>query len=295
MEQHVVTGAPASENSDTCHKHYKDWKKSLRKHSNVPDAIVEAVAQKLQFAAARRAPCSAVRDVLGTDTSAAYAVQERTIAARVAGGARVVGRKVGLTSLAVQKQLGVDQPDFGVLLDDMAYTDAERIPLERLLQPKIEAEVGFMLAEDLVNGDLSYRQVHNAVAYAVAALEVVDSRIEGWDITFVDTVADNASSGLFVIGHQRRTLDEFAPVTAQMEMSIDDEVVSSGNGAACLGDPINALRWLAITARDFGEPLLKGQIVLSGALGPMASIKGPCTVRAYIGGLGSVTATFTKE
>lgn len=266
----------------------------MRKHSNVSEAVVEAVAQQLRFAALHRVPCPAVRDVLNADDIAmAYAVQKRIIAGRVAEGARVVGRKVGLTSPAVQEQLGVEQPDFGVLLDGMAYTEAEQIPLDRLLQPKIEAEVGFVLAEDLVSGELSYRQVRDAVAYAVPTLEIVDSRIEGWDITYVDTVADNASSGLFVVGDERRSLNEFSPVAAQMEMSIDDEVVSSGNGAACLGDPINALRWLAVTAREFGEPLLGGQIVLSGALGPMAPINGPCTVRACISGLGSVAATFT--
>lgn len=267
----------------------------LRRHEETPDTMLEAVAQRLQCAAAHRTPCPPIRDIIGNNnTAAAYAVQRRTISARVAGGARIVGRKVGLTSPAVQKQLGVDQPDFGVLLDDMSYTEDEQIPLDRLLQPKVEAEVGIMLADDLAHGDLSYHQVRNAIAYSVAALEIVDSRIEGWDIKFVDTVADNASSGLFVIGKQRRTLKEFSPISARMDMWVDNEVVSSGHGVDCLGDPINALRWLAVTAREFGEPLLKGQFVLSGALGPMASIDGPCTVHASIDGLGVVTASFGK-
>ncbi|NQE67923.1 TodF product hydratase [Nocardia gamkensis] len=171
-----------------------------------------------------------------------------------------------------------------------------------------------MLAADLVDGPLDDEQIRAAVGYAVAALEIVDSRIAGWDITFGDTVADNASSGLFVLGAEHRTLDSFDPVSAQMRMSIDGVDVSTGTGAACLGDPLHALAWLARTTREFGRPLRAlawlarttrefgrplraGQIVLSGALGPMAPIQGPATVTvtADITGLGSVTATFIQE
>jgi 2-keto-4-pentenoate hydratase len=259
------------------------------------DAIV-AAADRLRTAAATSTPCTPVRDLIGTDdVAAAYAVQERIVADRIAAGASVVGRKIGLTSPAVQQQLGVDQPDFGVLFDDMRCEEAGPIPLSRLLQPKVEAEIAFVLADDLVDGPLDDAQVRAAVDYAVAALEIVDSRITGWDITFGDTVADNGSSGLFVLGADRRTLDSFDPVTAQMQMSIDGTEVSTGTGAACLGDPLHALAWLARTAREFGQPLLAGQVILSGALGPMAAIAAAGTVRADITGLGSVTATFTQE
>ena len=159
----------------------------------------------------------------------------------------------------------------------------------------MEAEIAFVLAHDLVDGPLDDAQIRGAVDYAVAALEIVDSRIAGWDITFGDTVADNGSSGLFVLGADRRTLDSVDPVAAQMQMFIDDTEVSTGTGAACLGDPLRALAWLARTAREFGQPLRAGQVILSGALGPMAVIDTAGTVRADITGLGSVTATFTQE
>ncbi|WP_370185006.1 2-keto-4-pentenoate hydratase [Rhodococcus wratislaviensis] len=259
------------------------------------DAIA-AAAERLSAAAGTGTPCAPIRDLIGPDdVAAAYAVQERNIAARIAAGASVVGRKIGLTSPAVQQQLGVDQPDFGVLLDDMRCDESAPIPLSRLLQPKAEAEIAFVLADDLVDGPLDDAQVRAAVDYAVAALEIVDSRIAGWDITFADTVADNGSSGLFVLGAERRTLDSFDPVATQMQMSIDGTEVSTGTGAACLGDPLHALAWLARTAREFGQPLRAGQVILSGALGPMAAIAAAGTVRADITGLGSVAATFTQE
>ncbi|MGI8768818.1 MAG: 2-keto-4-pentenoate hydratase [Propionibacteriaceae bacterium] len=195
-----------------------------------------------------------MRDLIGsTDAAAAYAVQERLTASRIAGGAGVVGRKIGLTSRAVQAQIGVAERDFGVLFEDMAHADGAEVPFGRLLQPKAEAEIAFVLAADLADGPLDTSQVRAAVAYAVAALEIVDSRIAGWDISYADTVADNASSGAYALGTTRVSLEEFAPVEAEMSMTIDGAVVSTGNGAACLGDPLNALAWLATKARDLGS------------------------------------------
>ena len=172
------------------------------------------------------------------DVAAAYAVQQRVTDARLASGARVVGRKVGLTSEAVQQQLGVDQPDFGILFDDMAYADGAEVPAGAVLQPRVEAEVAFVLKDDLVEGPLDSAQVRGAVDFAVAALEVCGSRIEGWDISFADTVADNASAGAYVLGTERGSLDVVEPSEVVMSMSIDGDEVSTGNGAACLGDPL---------------------------------------------------------
>jgi 2-keto-4-pentenoate hydratase len=257
--------------------------------------VVEA-AERLLRAAADGTPCDPVRELIGeSDVDAAYAVQERLTAARLASGATIVGRKIGLTSPAVQAQIGVDQPDFGVLFDDMGYAETDTVPMSRLLQPKAEAEVAFVLKEDLVEGDLDVAQVRAAIDYAVAALEIVDSRVAGWNIRFGDTVADNASSGLYVLGSEPKTLDEVEPVEVEMTMERNGEPVSSGNGAACLGDPLNALSWLARTARDFGEPLRAGQVVLSGALGPMADVSHGDVVTAQITGLGSVTARFSGK
>jgi 2-keto-4-pentenoate hydratase len=265
-------------------------------HGTSPVALeaVENAARRLQAAADSGTPCAPVRDLIGTeDVHAAYAVQEKLTANRLAQGGVVVGRKIGLTSPAVQRQLRVDQPDFGVLFSDMQIEENEPISMNRLLQPKVEAEIAFVLGTDLDEGPLDEAQVRAAVDYAVAALEIVDSRIAGWDIRFADTVADNGSSALFVLGSPHVPLAEFEPVAAEMTMSTDGVVTSQGNGAACLGDPLNALAWLARTARDFGAPLRAGQIVLSGALGPMVPVEPNTVVTADVSGLGQVTATFS--
>lgn len=257
----------------------------------VPDAVTQAAA-RLREGAASGTPVAPVRDLIGRDdVEAAYAVQRLNVEARLASGRTVVGRKIGLTSVAVQTQLGVDRPDFGVLLDDMAYSGGDVVPADAVLQPRAEAEVAFVLAEDLAEGDLDADQVRAAIDYAVAAIEVCGSRVADWDISFGDTVADNASAGVYVLGPQRRTLDEVNPAEVTMSMAIDGTEVSTGDGAACLGDPVNAVVWLARTARDLGDPLRAGQVILSGALGPMRPIEPGNTVKATISGLGSVTFT----
>jgi 2-keto-4-pentenoate hydratase len=255
---------------------------------------VAAAAARLQTARTTGVPCAPVRDLIGTDdVELAYAVQQQQTDARLAGGARIVGRKIGLTSPAVQRQLGVDRPDFGVLFDDMDVSALPEVPSERLLQARTEAEIAFVLADDLAEGPFDDARVRGAVAYAVAALEIVDSRIAGWDITFGDTVADNASSGLFVLGERRLALDAVSPAAVVMTMRMGGELVSEGNGAACLGDPLHALAWLARTAAELGDPLRAGQVVLSGALGPMVATPPGSSVTAELGPLGSVTATFS--
>lgn len=259
------------------------------------DRIVHAAADRLTEAGRTSVPCEPVRDLLGEeDIDLAYEVQQQLTERRLAEGARIVGRKIGLTSPAVQQQLGVDRPDFGVLFDDMDVTALDEVPSDRLLQPKAEAEIAFVLSADLDADDLDLAAVRAAVDYAVAALEIVDSRVGDWNIKITDTVADNASSGLYVLGTDRLNLDEFEPVDATMRMYVDDELVSEGNGAACLGDPLNALLWLARTAREFGNPLRAGQVVLSGALGPMVPAPRGVTVRAEISSLGTVTAKFSS-
>lgn len=260
-----------------------------------PPEIRDA-AERLQQAAASGVACAPVRDLIGeSDVAAAYAVQSIVIGDRVAAGATVVGRKIGLTSPAVQQWLGVDTPDFGVLLDDMEYGEDEVVPMARLMQPRAEAEIAFVLKADLTEGPFTAESVRGAVDHARAAIEIVDSRVTNWDIKLGDTVADNASSGLYVLGEQRRELDDFEPVDVEMSMTCDGEVVSTGTGAACLGDPLNALAWLASAALEHGEPLRAGQVVLSGALGPVHPVPAGAVLRAEITGLGPVTATFSKE
>ena len=259
------------------------------------DALA-AAARRLSKAAATGAPCAPVRDLLGLhDVDLAYAVQRRLTDERLAAGARVTGRKIGLTSPAVQRQLGVDRPDFGVLFADMDVSATDAVPSGRLLQPKAEAEIAFVLGADLDAEHLDVAAVRAAVDYAVAALEIVDSRIAGWDITIVDTVADNASSGLYVLGDRRVRLADFEPAETSMRLYADGELASVGTGAACLGDPLHALLWLASTARDHGDPLRAGQVILSGALGPMIPVVPDLTLRADISSLGSVHATFSGK
>ncbi|MDF3141877.1 MULTISPECIES: fumarylacetoacetate hydrolase family protein [unclassified Streptomyces] len=260
------------------------------------ERAITLATDRLTTAAVEREPCAPVRDLLGAvDVDTAYEVQRRLTARRLADGAVRTGRKIGLTSPAVQKQLGVDQPDFGVLFSDMDVSALAEVPTTRLLQPKVEAEIAFLLATDLDGDDLDLAAVRAAVAYAMPALEIVDSRVADWDITITDTVADNASSGLYVLGESRLPLKAFEPREATMRMYVDDVLVSEGTGTACLGDPLNALLWLARTARAYGDPLRAGQVVLSGALGPMVSVAPGVTVRAEISTLGTVTAAFTDK
>jgi 2-keto-4-pentenoate hydratase len=255
---------------------------------------VTAAAGRLAVAERERRPCAPVRDLLGDrDISLAYAVQRHLRDRRVARGAQVVGHKIGLTSAAVQRQVGVDRPDFGVLFDDMDVSGEQPIPMRRLLQPRIEAEIAFVLGADLDGDHLGRAEVAGAVAHATAALEIVDSRVAGWDISIVDTIADNASSGLYVLGDQRVGLDRFVPRDVTMRMYVGDELVSEGTGAACLGDPVEALLWLARTAQELGDPLRAGMVVLSGALGPMVPVLPGMTVRTEISAFSPVTATFS--
>jgi 2-keto-4-pentenoate hydratase len=257
-------------------------------------SAIQTAADRLSAAEQTRQPCAPVRDLIGTDGAHAYQVQRRNAERRVQRGATIVGAKIGLTSPAVQRQLGVDQPDFGILFDDMEASDAAPIDSTRLLQPRVEAEVAFVLNADLDGPNIDARSARAAVAYAVPALEIVDSRVESWDITFADTVADNASSGMYVLGTQRRTLDQFEPRDVTMEMTVDGAVVSAGSGIDCLGDPLEALAWLARTMRDLGTPLRKDQVVLSGALGPMVTVHPGMSAVANINGLGTVSASFGK-
>ncbi|GAC1523943.1 MAG: fumarylacetoacetate hydrolase family protein [Marmoricola sp.] len=259
-------------------------------------SVISAAVERLRAAQSSRVPCAAVRDLIGTDDlDAAYAVQRGLIDARLAAGDQVVGRKIGATSEAVQNQLGVDQPDFGYLFDVMDVSTDRPISMRTLVQPRVEAEVAFRLAQDIApatEDEITLELVREAVESAMPALEIVDSRIDNWDITFTDTVADNASSGLFVIGSDARSLAELEPRDVVMELRINGEVRSSGTGAACLGDPLEALRWLAVQAWRFGDPLRSGHLILSGALGPFVPFAAGDRVEASISGFDTLSVEF---
>ena len=251
-------------------------------------AMFEAVAERLRNAY-ERGPVAPLRDVLPeTDARGAYAVQAINTEFWLQRGRRIVGRKVGLTAKLVQAQLGVDQPDYGVLFEDMAIANDGVLPAGRVLQPKAEAEIALVLGRDLVDPEATPEDVAAATAYAVAAIEIVDSRIADWKITFADTVADNGSSAFFVLGEERKPLSELDLYTCGMVLEVNGAVASIGAGAACLGHPLIAASWLARTLAAGGAGLRRGDVVLTGALGPMVALKPGDDVVARVGGLGAV-------
>ena len=253
----------------------------------------DTAAARLMAAYDTGTPCAPVRDLIALDDVAgAYAVQDANTRQWLDQGRRLVGRKIGLTSQAVQQQLGVDQPDFGMLFADMSVCDDAPVALGRVIQPKVEAEVAFVLERDLCMEQATVADLMRAIGYAVAAIEIVGSRIANWDIRLVDTVADNASSGLFVLGNTPFSLNGLDLRDCTMQMTRDGDLVSSGVGHACLGHPLNATLWLARKMVEVGRPLLAGDIVLSGALGPMCAVRPGERFEARIDGLGSVRAAF---
>lgn len=234
-----------------------------------------------------------LRDALEpTDAAGAYQVQAINTQYWQSQGRTIIGRKVGLTAKAVQAQLGVNQPDFGVLFDDMRIAEGGTLDPRRALQPKAEAEVALVLARDLNDPAASAADVAQATAYAVAALEIVDSRILDWKISFADTVADNGSSAFFVLGEEKKLLEGLDLYTCGMALEVNGEIASLGAGAACLGHPLEAAAWLARTLSAEGEPLRAGDIILTGALGPMVALNTSDQVTARIGGLGSVSFSY---
>jgi 2-keto-4-pentenoate hydratase len=227
-----------------------------------------------------------------TDAAGAYAVQTINTRFWEAQGRRIVGRKAGLTAKAVQQQLGVDQPDFGVLFDDMRVPDGGRLNPSRCIQAKAEAEIAFILGADLSSASSTPAEVAAAVASVHAAIEIVDSRIADWKISFADTVADNGSSAFFVLVENGLPLAGLDLEGAEMAMTVNGVVASTGIGAAALGNPLNAAAWLARTLVERGEPLKAGDILLAGALGPMVTLNAGDTVRAEIAGVGACSFTF---
>lgn len=263
----------------------------------VLDPAIVRAAERLRHAQTTSRPCPPIRDLIGADQhDAAYAVQHHVVALQQISGARLVGRKLGMMSAAVQAQLGVGEPTIGTLMDTMQVRHDAVVPVRRLLQPLVEAEVAFRLAADLDGPDIEPEQVRAAVGEVYAALEVVDSRIAGWDISAVDTIADNASAGLFVLAPEGRPLGDRDLRLLRMELRRDDKVVSQGSGGDnCMGDPLQGLTWLAREAYSRGIPLRAGMLVLAGALGPMVPIHEGDTYLARIGDLPEVAVHFRSS
>lgn len=259
------------------------------------DDIHQKLADRLEEAY-RGGPVPPLRDGLEpTDAAGAYAVQSLNTRRWQRAGREIMGRKIGLTAKAVQAQLGVNQPDFGVLFADMAIADGGVLARDKVLQPKAEAEVALVLARDIDDPDASAGAVAVATDYVVAAIEIVDSRIADWKITFADTVADNGSSAFFVLGRERKRLEGLDLYTCGMVMELNGAVASLGAGAACFGHPLEAAAWLARTMARSGEPLRAGQLILTGALGPMITLSPGDRVRAMVGGLGECSFSYGEN
>lgn len=252
----------------------------------------EAIAAELRNAAESRRPIAPIVSRYPTfSLEDAYAVQMRNIAAALEAGRRISGKKIGLTSKAMQDLMGVDQPDYGHLFADMEVTGG-LIAADRVIQAKVEAEIAFVLARDLPDADVTAEEVLSATDYVVPALEIVDSRIENWKIGLPDTVADNASSGLYVLGSTRTAPRSVDLRKVSMELSRNGSAVNRGMGADVLGDPAYCVAWLANKLRSLGTRLMAGEVILSGALSAAVAAVPGDRFGAKFSSLGSVEVRF---
>jgi 2-oxopent-4-enoate/cis-2-oxohex-4-enoate hydratase len=231
--------------------------------------------------------------VEGITIEDAYFISRRLLERRLADGETVIGKKTGVTSKAVQRMLDVHQPDFGYLTDAMRHADGCEMPIgAELIQPRAEGEIAFILKRDLVGPGVTPADVVAATECVLPCFEIVDSRIDDWKIRIQDTVADNASSGLFLLGAEGvdpRKVDFFS---CGMVVEKNGEILSTGAGAAALGSPLNCVAWLANTLGEYGIGLGAGEVILSGSLVPLEPVRPGDWMRVTIGGLGSASVRF---
>lgn len=226
------------------------------------------------------------------DLQDAYDIQTFQLEDHLAEGRVLAGRKIGLTSLAMQKQLGVDQPDFGFFFEDMVHTDEANIPAGDFISPKVEPEFGFLLAETLKGPGVTREQAAAAIGAVYPAIEIIDSRIVNWDITLVDTVADNASCGAIAVGRRPLPITVEDLKTTECTLRINGAPKGTGTGAAVMGDPVAPLVWLANLLGEQGVALEAGQIVLPGSFTAAQPVVAGESATADFGQLGSLTIHF---
>jgi 2-oxopent-4-enoate/cis-2-oxohex-4-enoate hydratase len=233
--------------------------------------------------------------VPGLTIEDAYQISSATLERRLSDGERVVGKKIGVTSEAVQKMLGVFQPDFGFLTDRMEYPDGAAISFQQagLIQPRAEGEIAFVLKADLVGPGITKDDVLAATDYVLPCFEIVDSRISDWRIRIEDTVADNASCGVYVLGEQRVHPKALDLAAVKLEMTRNGEPCGSGLGSAVQGHPATAVAWLANTLGRFGIPFRKGELILSGSLAPLVPARIGDRFEMSIDGIGKASVSFT--
>jgi 2-keto-4-pentenoate hydratase len=249
------------------------------------------IANRILKAYESGVPIAPVRTEI-SGLAGAYAVQRATFDAWVKAGRKPAGHKIGLTSKAVQEQLGVHEPDYGALFSDMILENGVHIGPRAVLQPRVEPEVAFVLKTDLVGENLSADQVITATDYVVPAVEVCGSRIKAWDIRFEDTVADNASSGLVVLGGRKWKPASAELADIQVQVRLNGSVNAEGRGVACMGNPANAVAWLAGALTRLGDRLRAGDVIMSGAMAKMVAAEVGSSFDADFGAFGSVSLHF---
>ncbi|MEQ8388085.1 MAG: 2-oxopent-4-enoate hydratase [Alphaproteobacteria bacterium] len=225
----------------------------------------------------------------------AYKIQERVISRRLKDGEEIVGWKIGVTSKAVMNMLNVNQPDFGHLLSGMVYGDGDVLPTNSLLQPRAEGEIAFILKKDLAGPGVTAADVIAATDFVMPCFEIVDSRIKDWKIKIQDTISDNASSGLFVLGGTAVGVDEVDLGVCGMVLEKNGEIVATGAGAAALGSsPVSCVVWLANMLGSLGITLRAGEVILSGSLVPLVPAQAGDHLRVEVGGIGSASVRFEE-
>lgn len=223
----------------------------------------------------------------------AYRISRRLLDRRIASGEKLVGKKTGVTSKVVQAALGVHQPDFGYLTDVMVFENGASVPISTMLiQPRAEGEIAFFLEKDLTGPGVTNEDVLRATSYVKPCFEIVDSRIRDWKIKICDTIADNASSGVFLVGNDAADPKTVDFVTCGMVVWKNGEVISTGAGAAAPGSPVGCVAWLANTLGSWGIPLKAGEVILSGSLVPLEPVRAGDEMEVKIGGIGSARVRF---
>jgi len=254
------------------------------------------LAQELLVAAAQRTTVAPLRDRVADMTlDDAYEIQSRQLDAHLAEGRSLVGRKIGLTSLAMQEQLGVDSPDFGFVLDTMVFSDGDTVNIDQFIAPRAEPELAFVLSSPLQGPGVTRDDAVNAVSDVFAAIEIIDSRVENWNIGLLDTVADNASCGAIVVGREPLSVLPGATAAVEVELQINGDRVEGGRGDAVLGDPIAPLVWLANLLGERGVTLNAGEIILTGSFCRAAAIAEGDRVIADFGPLGALSVAFERN
>jgi 2-keto-4-pentenoate hydratase len=254
---------------------------------------IEKLAGDLFRAEAERVPISPLTDAHPQLTvEEAYQIQLVNIEAKRSKGAKIVGKKIGLTSIAMQRLLGVDQPDYGHLFDDMALADGDAMKAADLIQPKVEAEVAFILKEDLIGPGITVARVLAATEYVIPALEIVDSRVRDWKIKLADTIADNASSARIVLGGRALRVTDLNLSLIGLVLEKNGEIANTAAGAAVLGHPAKAVAWLGNKLAEFGIPLKAGEVIMPGALSAAVDARAGDVIRGTFDHLGSVSVRF---